>query len=94
VRLLFKRTLLFFFKDSRLLSSSVSTFGRRNCKTTPALTIQNALQGQAAGVQVTGSNGKPGAAAFVTVRGGITGGSAQAIYVVDGALLMDLRLRL
>jgi hypothetical protein len=69
-------------------------FGRRNCKTTPALTIQNALQGQAAGVQVTGSNGKPGAAAFVTVRGGITGGSAQAIYVVDGALLMDLRLRL
>jgi hypothetical protein len=35
------------------------------------------------------------AAAFVTVRAvSITGGSAQAIYVVDGALLMDLRLRL
>jgi hypothetical protein len=32
---------------------------------------------------------KPGAAAFVTVRGAvsITGGSAQAIYVVDGAFV-------
>jgi hypothetical protein len=48
------------------------------------------------GVQVTGANGKPGAAAFVTVRGAvsITGGSAEAIYVVDGAFVGGLRLRL
>jgi outer membrane receptor for ferrienterochelin and colicin len=59
----------FGYKDSRLLSSSVSTVSADEiARQSPALTIQNALQGQAAGVQVTGSNGKPGAAAFVTVR--------------------------
>jgi TonB-linked SusC/RagA family outer membrane protein len=80
----------YFSKDSRKLSSSVSTVSADEItKQSPALTIQNALQGQAAGVQVTAQNGKPGAAAFVTVRGGvsITGGTAEAIYVVDGAFV-------
>ncbi|TDE54286.1 SusC/RagA family TonB-linked outer membrane protein [Flavobacterium sp. GT3P67] len=80
----------YFSRDSKKLSSSISTVSAEEIeKQSPALTIQNALQGQAAGVQVTGANGKPGAAAFVTVRGAvsITGGSAQAIYVVDGAFV-------
>ena len=80
----------YFSKDSRKLSSSVSTVSSDEItKQSPAITIQNALQGQAAGVQVTAANGKPGAAAFVTVRGAvsITGGSAEAIYVVDGAFV-------
>jgi len=80
----------YYSKDSRKLSSSVSTVSSDEiAKQSPVLTIQNALQGQAAGVQVTSANGKPGAAAFVTIRGAvsITGGSAQAIYVVDGAFV-------
>ena len=80
----------YFSRDSKKLSSSISTVSAEEIeKQSPAMTIQNALQGQAAGVQVTGANGKPGAAAFVTVRGAvsITGGSAQAIYVVDGAFV-------
>jgi TonB-linked SusC/RagA family outer membrane protein len=80
----------YFSKDSRKLSSSVSTVSADEITSqSPTLTVQNALQGLAAGVQVTGANGKPGAAAFVTVRGAvsITGGSAEAIYVVDGAFV-------
>lgn len=80
----------YFSKDSRKVSSSVSTVSADEiAKQSPALTIQNALQGQAAGVQVTAQNGKPGAAAYVTVRGAvsITGGTAEAIYVVDGAFV-------
>ena len=80
----------YYSKDSRKLSSSVSTVSADEIsKQSPVLTIQNALQGQAAGVQVTAANGKPGAAAFVTIRGSvsITGGSAQAVYVVDGAFV-------
>jgi TonB-linked SusC/RagA family outer membrane protein len=80
----------YFSKDSRKLSSSVSTVSAEELvKQSPTLTIQNALQGQAAGVQVTQANGKPGAAAFVTVRGAvsITGSTAEAIYVVDGAFV-------
>jgi hypothetical protein len=66
-------------------------FRQTNCKTTPALT--NALQGRQQVYKLRDLM-ETGAAAFVTVRGAvsITGGSAQAIYVVDGALLMDLRL--
>lgn len=80
----------YYSKDSRKVSSSVSTVSADEIsKQSPALTIQNALQGQAAGVQVTAQNGKPGAAAYVTVRGAvsITGGTAEAIYVVDGAFV-------
>lgn len=47
--------------------------------------IQNALQGQAAGVYVSQSNGAPGAGADVTIRGqtSVTGLN-QVLYVVDG----------
>jgi TonB-linked SusC/RagA family outer membrane protein len=77
-------------KDSRKLSSSVSTVSNEELtRQSPTITVVNALQGQAAGVQVTAANGKPGANAYVTVRGAvsITGGSAQASYVVDGAFV-------
>ena len=80
----------YFSKDSRKLSSSVSTVSAEEItRQSPTLTVQNALQGQAAGVQVTQANGKPGAAATVTVRGAvsITGETAQAVYVVDGAFV-------
>jgi hypothetical protein len=39
-----------YFQDSRLLSSSVSVSADEIARQSPALTIQNALQGQAAGV--------------------------------------------
>jgi hypothetical protein len=67
-------------KDSRKLSSSVSTVSNEELtRQSPTITVVNALQGQAAGVQVTAANGKPGANAYVTIRGAvsITGGSAQ-----------------
>jgi TonB-dependent SusC/RagA subfamily outer membrane receptor len=62
-------------------------FRQTKLRQSPALTIQNALQGQAAGVQVTGSNGKPGSSFRYSSWISITGGSAQAIYVVDGAFV-------
>ncbi len=77
-------------KEAKKLSSSVSTITSEEItRQAPTLTVNNALQGQAAGVQVTNNNGKPGAGAFVSVRGAvsITGGSASATYVVDGAFV-------
>jgi TonB-linked SusC/RagA family outer membrane protein len=80
----------YYSKDSRKLSSSVSTISSEEiARQAPTITVANALQGQAAGVQVTNANGRPGAGAFVSVRGAvsITGGDASAIYVVDGAFV-------
>jgi TonB-linked SusC/RagA family outer membrane protein len=80
----------YFTRDTKKLTSSISTVTSDDLvKQSPSLTINNALQGQAAGVQVTAANGKPGANAFVSVRGSvsITGGSSSATYVVDGAFV-------
>lgn len=48
-------------------------------------TIEQALQGRAAGVQVTSNTGQPGGGISVNIRGISTiNGSTQPLYVVDG----------
>lgn len=47
--------------------------------------VTNALQGAAAGVQVTNSSGQPGEAAAIRVRGvGSINASSSPLYVIDG----------
>ena len=51
----------------------------------PSTSIDNILQGQAAGVQVTAANGRPGNTAFVQIRGvGSLNASTTPLYVIDG----------
>ncbi len=73
-------------KKRGVLSSSISTvsseqLGRQN----NAISIDNALQGAATGVQVVAQNGKPGNAAFVRIRGisSINAGN-EPLYLLDG----------
>ncbi|MCH2490609.1 MAG: TonB-dependent receptor [Flavobacteriales bacterium] len=49
--------------------------------------VDNLLQGKAAGVQVTSANGKPGSTAFVRIRGtsSLVAGASSPLYIVDGA---------
>ena len=49
-----------------------------------------ALQGQAAGVQITSTSGQPGSAMKVTIRGLGTIGNSGPLYVVDGVLTGDI----
>jgi TonB-linked SusC/RagA family outer membrane protein len=51
----------------------------------PALSIDNALAGQVAGVQINSSSGTPGSATAITIRG-ITslGGGNNPLFVIDG----------
>lgn len=51
----------------------------------PVGSFTNMLQGEAPGVQITGQNGRPGAPAFIRIRGvgSITGGN-QPLIVIDG----------
>jgi TonB-linked SusC/RagA family outer membrane protein len=46
--------------------------------------LDQALQGRAAGVQVTQSSGRPGAPINVTIRGAGTVNNTEPLYVVDG----------
>ncbi|TGV02161.1 SusC/RagA family TonB-linked outer membrane protein [Flavivirga rizhaonensis] len=51
----------------------------------PTVNLDNALQGQVAGVFVSSSSGQPGSAARVRIRGATSlFGSNQPLYVIDG----------
>ena len=66
-------------------TGSLSSVSTEKLKTTPASSFDNALQGRAAGVQVTQTSGQPGAAITIRIRGGnsINGGN-EPLYVIDG----------
>jgi TonB-linked SusC/RagA family outer membrane protein len=68
------------------LSSAVSSVTSAQLeKQTNTVSIDNALQGVATGVQVTAQNGKPGNAAFVRIRGiGSINAGSEPLYLLDG----------
>lgn len=68
------------------LTGSVSQIsGKDLAELPPTINVEQALQGRAAGVQVTQESGQPGAATRVRIRGGSSLlGSNQPLYVVDG----------
>ena len=72
------------------LTGSVSTVGGDKLTKTPAASLANALQGQAAGVTVNSLTGRPGAQAEVRIRGVGTVNGASPIYVVDGVITDDI----
>lgn len=80
----------YFKKDANKITSGLSVVSADElARQVPSQSIENALQGKAAGVQVSALNGQPGQRAYVSVRGAvsITGGNANAVYVVDGTFV-------
>jgi len=67
------------------LTGSVSVVKGSDVSSAPVASVDQALQGKAAGVQVTSVNGSPGAPTTIRIRGGnsITA-SNEPLYVVDG----------
>jgi TonB-linked SusC/RagA family outer membrane protein len=65
------------------ISGSVSTVNITAAKSIPAVSSENLLQGQAAGVNVI-TQGAPGAGAQVTIRGTSNFGNSSPLYVIDG----------
>lgn len=72
------------------LTGSVSSVASDKLQKTPAASLANALQGQAAGVTVNSLSGRPGASAEVRIRGVGTVNGAAPIYVVDGVITEDI----
>jgi TonB-linked SusC/RagA family outer membrane protein len=67
------------------LTGAVVSVSEETLRSTVATNIDQALQGRAAGVQVTQNSGQPGGATSVRIRGAnsITG-SNEPLYVIDG----------
>ncbi|MBC3783875.1 SusC/RagA family TonB-linked outer membrane protein [Spirosoma utsteinense] len=70
------------------LTGSVASVKAKDLNALPQTTVTQALQGRAAGVQVTQNSGQPGGTVTVRIRGSnsIVGGN-NPLYVVDGFAL-------
>ncbi len=70
------------------LTGAVSTISAKDVAELPVSRVDQALQGRAAGVQITQTSGAPGAGTSIRVRGGnsITG-SNQPLWVIDGIIV-------
>jgi TonB-dependent SusC/RagA subfamily outer membrane receptor len=67
------------------LTGSVSTVSGKDIQDVPFNTVDNAMAGKAAGVQVTKTDGTPGGAVRIRVRGSTSLlGSNDPLYVIDG----------
>jgi TonB-dependent starch-binding outer membrane protein SusC len=68
-----------------LLTGSVDVVKSDAIKDIPVLNVDNLMQGQATGVQVTQNSGTPGGASSVRIRGvNSISGTNQPLYVIDG----------
>lgn len=70
------------------LTGSVATIKAEDIKAVPVTSFDQALQGRAAGVQVTQTSGKPGSEPSIRIRGttSINAGN-EPLYVIDGMLV-------
>jgi TonB-linked SusC/RagA family outer membrane protein len=67
------------------LTGNIAKIGNENVKGMPVVSLEQAMQGQAAGVSVESVNGKLGSAARVRVRGvGSINAGTEPLFVVDG----------
>ena len=67
------------------LTGSVSTVKGEEIQNLPSVTVDDALIGKVAGVNITKSDGAPGGAVRFRIRGGASlSGSADPLYVIDG----------
>lgn len=66
------------------LTGSVSSVKAEDVKNLPVRSVTEALQGRAAGVQVTRNDGSPGASSDIVIRGVGSIGGMSPLYIVDG----------
>ncbi|MEP6646229.1 MAG: TonB-dependent receptor [Saprospiraceae bacterium] len=66
------------------VSSAISSVKAKNIEHLPLTGLDQALQGQVAGVQVTQATGAPGDDIAVRIRGAGTLGNNNPLYIIDG----------
>ncbi len=66
------------------VSSAISTVKAKDIEQLPLLGLDQALQGQAPGIQITQTTGAPGDDIAVRIRGAGTFGNNNPLYVIDG----------
>lgn len=72
------------------ITGAVSVVGSETIEKLKPTRIEQALQGQVAGVNITSNSGSPGASATINIRGVSTNGDSRPLILVDGNVVEDL----
>lgn len=71
------------------ITGSISTVSGKDIATVTSGGVQEALQGRAAGVNITPTSGMPGGALDMNVRGVATFGNGNPLFVIDGVPVLS-----
>jgi TonB-linked SusC/RagA family outer membrane protein len=71
-------------QEKKDVTGAVSSVEGKTLAQIPTPNIEQALQGKAAGVQITSNSGQPGASSNIRIRGTGTIGNNNPLYVIDG----------
>jgi TonB-linked SusC/RagA family outer membrane protein len=74
-------------QKKKVVTGAIATVNSEQIEKIPVLRVEQAMQGQAAGVQVTQMSGQPGEAPTVRIRGTGTTMDSNPLYVVDGMVV-------
>ncbi|GAA4968451.1 TonB-dependent receptor [Algibacter aquimarinus] len=72
------------------ITGAVSVVGAETIEALKPTRIEQALQGQVAGVNITSQSGSPGGGATISIRGVSTNGDSRPLILVDGNVIEDL----
>ena len=72
------------------ITGAVSVIGAETIDALKPTRVEQALQGQVAGVNITSQSGSPGGAATISIRGVSTNGDSRPLILVDGNVIEDL----
>lgn len=72
------------------ITGAVSVVGSETIEKLKPTRIEQALQGQVAGVNITTNSGSPGGGSTISIRGVSTNGDSRPLILVDGNVVEDL----
>ncbi len=72
------------------ITGAVSVVSSETIEKLNPVRIEQALQGQVAGVSITSQSGSPGSASTISIRGITTNGDNRPLILVDGNVIEDL----
>lgn len=72
------------------ITGAVSVIGEQAIEDLKPQRIEQAIQGQVAGVQVTSGSGSPGSGLNINIRGVSTNGDNRPLILLDGSVIEDL----
>lgn len=77
-------------QKKKVVTGAIASLNSDEITSTPILRAEQALQGRAAGVQVTNLSGQPGEQPTVRIRGVGTTWNSEPLYVVDGMVVDNI----